>query len=338
MGTGDARFRFYSVEELDELPDPEWLIEPILPKGGLAELYGEIGKGKSFVALHWALSLTAGLVESTTHSGPLDVIYVCAEGGRGIKKRIAAWGARHPNADLSKFRVLPLPVDMLSAKDVKALVRAIREISENPALIVIDTLARCFGAGDENMAKDMNSFVASCWSIIRAFPDATVLVIHHTGKNTSRGDRGSTALRAACDTVIKLQRSDNTLSLICEKQKDWEPFEAMGFKLEVVQLAEGESSCVITPSKAKRSIDGKNKGDLIESGLQALKSLDLLGKQGATAKEWLASLKAGTGNSGSTFFRSRKVLEDGGYIKRTRRGRGSRYTLTQKGKKAVTVK
>ncbi len=116
-GTSNAaRFRFYSVEELTELPDPVWLIEPILSKGGLAELYGDIGKGKSFVALHWALSLSAGLVESTTHSGLLDVIYVCAEGGRGIKKRIAAWGARHPNADLSSFRVLPLPVDMLSKK------------------------------------------------------------------------------------------------------------------------------------------------------------------------------------------------------------------------------
>ncbi len=55
------RFRLYSIEELEELPDPDWLIDGIMPEGALVELYGPHGVGKSFLALDWALSLAAGI-------------------------------------------------------------------------------------------------------------------------------------------------------------------------------------------------------------------------------------------------------------------------------------
>ncbi len=55
------RFRLYSVEDLEELPDPAWLLEGVLPEGGLVELYGPPGAGKSFLSLDWGLSVAAGV-------------------------------------------------------------------------------------------------------------------------------------------------------------------------------------------------------------------------------------------------------------------------------------
>ncbi len=98
---------------------------------------------------------------------------------------------------------------MLRDEDVTDLGLAIQSLGGKIGLIVVDTLARCFGDGDENMARDMNNFVGSCQSLIQWFPDSTVLVVHHTGKDAGRKDRGSTALRAACDTVIELQCNGN---------------------------------------------------------------------------------------------------------------------------------
>ncbi len=97
----------------------------------------------------------------------------------------------------------------------------------------------------------MNSFVGSCDTLRFTFPQATVLVVHHPGKDVSRRDRGSTALRAACDTVMELRGTGRRgVTLRCEKQKDWEEFEDLHRRLDVVQLKDGETSCVVESVEA----------------------------------------------------------------------------------------
>ena len=56
------------------------------------------------------------------------------------------------------------------------------EAYQRPALIIVDTLARCMVGGDENSAKDMGLFIAHA-DALRKETGATVLIIHHTGKN-----------------------------------------------------------------------------------------------------------------------------------------------------------
>jgi len=334
--TGDAaRFRLYSLDELYEIPDPEWLIKPILPRGSLVELYGKSGNGKSFVALDWGLSLSAGLIQSSANPDPLHVIYICAEGGRGIKKRIKAWLARHPDANRSKFWFLPQPVNMLHDKDVIDLGLAIQELGGNIGLIVVDTLARCFGDGDENMTRDMNCFVGSCQSLIQWFPDSTVLVVHHTGKDAGRKDRGSTALRAASDTVIELQRSGNgPVTLKCEKQKDWEPFEDLRLRLDVIELEDGETSCVVEIVET-----GHEKPAPKGNALKALTILTSFEEGGATATDWKEKFVEEAGKSESVFYRALDKLQEGGYVMRPGDStKGEPYSLTEKGREAVTVK
>lgn len=278
-------FKLYGIGELEALPEPAWLIDGVMPQGALAELYGKPGVGKSFLALDWALSIAAGKPWQGRTVSQGHVIYVSAEGGSGLKKRVAAWRAEHPGADVRQIRFLMQPVNILKEDEVEALIVAIRQTGLDPVLVIIDTLARCFGERDENAAKDMNVFVRGMDRIKSAFSDVTVLVIHHSGKDSTRGDRGSTALRGAADIVLELTATKGGRSLVleCEKQKDWERFDKIALSLHVVPLNNGESSCVIVPFKVTPGplgVEGNG------SDAKALKALRTKGLAGATYSEW----------------------------------------------------
>ncbi len=72
-------------------------------------------------------------------------------------------------------------------------------------LIVVDTLARCFGGNDENDASDMRAFIEDC-DVIKHKTVATLLVVHHSGKDDTKGARGSSAFRAALDDELNIRR------------------------------------------------------------------------------------------------------------------------------------
>jgi RecA-family ATPase len=110
---------------------------------------------------------------------------------------------------------------MLDAREVIDFVREISWLQ--PSLVIIDTLARCMIGGDENSARDMGLFVEACSRVQKT--GAAVMVIHHTGKNSATGPRGSSALFGAADTIIELSNDDGLIQLRCEKSKDAKPFE-----------------------------------------------------------------------------------------------------------------
>ena len=212
------RFTFLTADEIVRQPPTTWLIEGLIAMDSLAVLYGPPGAGKSFVAQEWALSVAAGTQSLGRDVRQGDVAYVYAEGGGGMPGRLRAW--RKDRGQLPvRFFGLPAPVEMTNAEEVRVLIEEMREARIAPALIVIDTLARCFGGGNENVQQDMNAFVRGCDVVRRAFAGATVLVAHHTGWDTSR-ERGSNALRAASDTMISLQSRGDMILLRVERQKD----------------------------------------------------------------------------------------------------------------------
>ena len=97
------------------------------------------------------------------------------------------------------------------------------------SLIIVDTLARSFGAGNENAPQDMGEFIQACDDLMHEF-GATVLIVHHTGKDSTAGPRGHSALFGALDTVMSMKKlGDTDVQLICDKQKDAREFERMQF-------------------------------------------------------------------------------------------------------------
>jgi hypothetical protein len=318
--------RLLTLEDLERLPDPEWLVDGLVGENALVELFGKPGTGKSFLALDLAMSVAAGrpCLGQATKQG--DVVYVYAEGTTGLKNRVAAWQASRGVGDVP-IRFLAQPLDIGDEGKRSEFVKAIRGARQAPRLIVIDTLARCFGAGDENSTKDMNAFVSSLDAIREAFPGATILVVHHSGKNAGKGERGSTALPGAADTVMSLGANGQWLMLKCEKQKDAEELSPIAFRLSSVVLKNGKSSCVIEMGP-HRAGGGDARSRLLRNDRRAFEALRKVGGTGALFTEWRAASKL----PASTFKDVRRRLVDTGCVEQD----GSFYRIVEARPKAET--
>lgn len=216
------------------------LIDGIFDRSTMIVTYGESNTGKTHVALDQAIHVAIGAkwAGRAVHQGL--VIYVAAEGGIGIQDRIMAHRAKRPDVDWAKtpFAVIRYPIDLMrNAADTKALlaeVKAAEALYEFPCvMVIVDTLSRALAGGDENSSADMGAFVKRC-DEIRFATGAALHVIHHAGKNTAKGARGHSLLRAAVDTEIEIENG----AILNRKQRDMEQFADLRFAYQQVVIGE----------------------------------------------------------------------------------------------------
>ena len=229
--------------------DTNYLVQGWLGAGSFSVIYGPSNTGKTFVAVDLAAHVASGRPWRGCRIKPGPVVYVAAEGGWGIRNRIAAIREAKPElGNNPEFYLLPTHLDLHEPGDAMALVEAMP--TDRPAMLVIDTLARSMGAGDENSARDMAQFVSNI-DKLRERTGAHVLVVHHSGKNAEAGARGSSALRAAVDTEIAVTEGQ----ISCAKQRDMENSGRVFFALESVDLGtdtDGDpvTSAIVVPTDA----------------------------------------------------------------------------------------
>jgi len=103
----------------------------------------------------------------------------------------------------------------------------------------VDTLARAFGGGNENDSADMGAFITACGRIQQIVQDCALMILHHSGKDQSRGLRGHSSLLGAVDTELELLRFEDSMKGIVtiSKQKDGADNERIGFEMVKVELA-----------------------------------------------------------------------------------------------------
>ncbi|BBA99245.1 hypothetical protein RVR_5784 [Actinacidiphila reveromycinica] len=224
------------TDDLNNIPALEPIINDVLFRDTLARMYGASGTFKSFVALDFAASVGTGTNwhGQRVHQG--DVIYLVAEGSRGIRKRVRAW-EQHHNRKMTGVRFLPRPVQ---AMDVEWLVLIELCRRQQPALIIVDTQARVTVGVEENSNTEMGR-VVDRMEQLRGASGACVLLVHHSGHDSDRG-RGATAVKGALQTELGVERKgksleDITVTLKTGKQKDDEELGDVVFGLHQVILA-----------------------------------------------------------------------------------------------------
>lgn len=250
---------FASAGELVESDAPiDWQIRDVLERGVLGMIFGDPGAGKSFVTLGMAASIATGTDWIGRKVTQGAVAYVAGEGFGGIKRRLKAW-SKHTGVTL---KGVPLYVSRraVAFSDPMALGELHGELdalSDRPALIVIDTVARATPGMDENSAKEVGAFIGTCDRLREKF-NATVLVVHHSGHADKGRAKGSIALKGAVDFEAGVSRSPNDDAVVVlrsTKMKDGGPFADVHMRFEPVQLPptrdfQPQSSAVLVPAEA----------------------------------------------------------------------------------------
>lgn len=217
-----------------EIRPPDWLLRGMLERDSFALVFGDPGCGKSFLAIDWACRIATGTPWRGHAVSSSPVVYIAGEGQQGFGRRIRAW-SEHNGVSLADAPLYVAPaVAIPDAGQVAELMQAIESLGEPPALIVLDTLARCFGGGDENSTQDMSKFVSACDTIRQRY-HCTILVVHHTGHADKSRARGAIALKAALDAEYRLAK-DGGLVLRATKMKDAETPAPVAMELSMVDL------------------------------------------------------------------------------------------------------
>ena len=195
---------------LTDVRPPQYLVQGVLEANSFVTLIGEPASGKSFLAIDWACCIASGhdWHGRTVKQG--SVIYMAGEGQDNMKSRFFAWRDRFGKNPLDQI-LMRLDSPILNNQEVvqqtyEDLQEAI-EVTGPPKLIVIDTLARHYG-GDENDTQQMNRFV-NCLQVLRYEYQCSVLIVHHVGKDKTKGSRGSSVLHGAVDASYMTERTND---------------------------------------------------------------------------------------------------------------------------------
>lgn len=243
------RFPLLSAADLLALPPLRWRVRGILPSEGLAALYGPPGCGKSFLAIDMLAAIADGRTWFDHATTAAPCVYVGLEGEAGVAQRVQAYCAQRTAPD--RLRVVLTPLDLRRHDDREELAAAILAAGMGAGVVAIDTLNRAAPGVDENDASSMGLLIDAAKDL-RERVGGLVLLVHHAGKDITRGLRGHSSLLAALDAVIEVTREGDRRGWQLAKAKDAGDDESRPFRLDVVELGQDAdgwpvSSCVVEP-------------------------------------------------------------------------------------------
>lgn len=259
--TDPERPLFTKVSDLlGDLKPIQWLVENYLETDALSMVFGPSGGGKSFCIVDIACCIATG---TPWHGMPVKqgaVFYIAGEGHNGLARRFAAW---------QKAKGVPITAEVPLFKSNRAVMilnqdaaaglsaevqRLVEETGYEPALVVIDTLARNFGDGDENKQADAGKFIEHCDEYIRRRWGCNVTTVHHSGHDMDRA-RGSSAFKGAMDQEIWIRGAAGIIEMQVTKMKDAEIPSNKKFKITSIGLGV-EDDCGVEITGAYLELDG----------------------------------------------------------------------------------
>jgi AAA domain/Primase C terminal 2 (PriCT-2)/Bifunctional DNA primase/polymerase, N-terminal len=227
----DKEFCFYRGDEYAEdfIGGPE-LIEDVLPAQGTGMMFGPSGSGKTFWMLDLAFRVHNGTPWRDKDVTRGDVMYIAAEAGRGIKKRIRGILNAHPDWRAPFFA--DMAPDLSDVEWIKTI-RDAAQAAGQPAMVIVDTMSASFG-GDDSSQADVAPMIRNLTSLSLAL-ECLVVFVHHTTKEGSTW-RGSGAFFADVDAVLELvPESEGKQHIAQRKHRDGEAGRTYPFKLLVTE-------------------------------------------------------------------------------------------------------
>ncbi len=307
-----------------QLPDPEWIVQNLIPKRARVCIYAPPNTAKTTLTAGLGVAIATGRdwfgLKVCTRG---NVLYVPSEDVSGFKVRLAA---AKQQARLAADHVVGVctfdeGLNLLDVTMVTQFIRFVREQAGAFVTIIIDTLSGSMPGANENAIEAMGLAMAHAKLIMDEL-DVTVILLHHTNASGNR-ERGHTVVRAECDTMIALNPVDDIVQVENNKQRNgpWlSPFDVRVVPLGTSVVLRLAKEVLVPP------------GEVSEHQRRALVALrDTFTSEGASASDWKASATA-TGMSEATFWRaSKKLTETLRYVAQE----GRFYRLTSSGRAAL---
>lgn len=208
-----SKRKMWTVEELlaADLPEPKYLVEPILPVG-LALLVAPAKSGKSFLVGEIAASTAAGALVMGAYSAEEgETLYLDLE--QIDWRSRARWRLLKQNNDLKGRVRTQFSWDRMDQGGLEALEQHLQDYPQT-RLIVIDVWAK-FKPSDDAYQGDAYhrdyAMLTPLQDLAHKY-SVCILLVHHTNKHVDYTDplsciNGSAAYSAVPDTVWVIQRS-----------------------------------------------------------------------------------------------------------------------------------
>lgn len=274
-GDGDA-YELLSSMDLEDLDEASPLIEGFLVKESVIRLYGPPKSYKSFVMLDMAGCVGAGIKWAGSNTVQSKVLYVVAEGVRGIKRRVRAWEAQNKRTMVG-VHFYPKAVQIGDRKDVSALIRTAKRGGYE--FIILDTQARCTVGMEENSASEMGVVVAAL-DVLKEVTGACVALVHHSGAAGGRA-RGSTAILGALDAEFEVEADKRNMSVKLRTRAQKDLAEARDVEMDLVTPGPG-LALAVKPRAAWYRQTAADLPPLSEGDKSALRAVAELGDVGIT--------------------------------------------------------
>lgn len=254
--------------------DRDYLVKGWLDKGCLTVVFGQSNVGKSFFALDLAHHISKGRTWGNRRVNKGNVLYIAAEGGSSFPNRVSA-------LDDPEFWIIAAPVTFAGkSSDAGSMVQMVQHLASQTCkfdLIVVDTLSRVMGDGDENTAPDIADLVKNL-DVLRRGTGSNIMLIHHSGKDIARGARGHSSLRAAIDTEIELTRDEaGVITAEVTKQRDGPTGYKFAYSLRQIELGRDQdgdpvTTCLVEPINSRETDRAQVSGPALVA-LDALEAL-----------------------------------------------------------------
>ena len=220
--------------------EEEWRVEGVFPLVGLACLYGGPGSVKTFILLDLYARMARGGFWARREVKQCPVVYAAAEGGNGIKKRIA--GLKKVAAEKGLLADIPFHLITVAPNlgtgdgDCKKLIADIEATGAKPGAIAIDTTTQALGGADEN-GEGMDQLVVNATAIANHF-QCLVVLVHHTPVADDDRLRGKSSLLGGLDVSIisKREKGSFVATLTIKKMRDEDETQSFTVNLARVVL------------------------------------------------------------------------------------------------------
>jgi hypothetical protein len=206
-----------------------WVVHEVVPESGIVVIYGPPGSMKTLVVIDLAGRIVLSL---DWHGHEIDrpevVAIVSTEGPASWHRRVRAW-ARDHRVDVAilgkSMFIWDGALDLNDPDSVAAFIGSIPALTARcnghvPRVWIIDTFARAM-SGDENTKDVQNAAQTAYHGIAGAIGCKPLLVlVHHSGKDPTREERGHSSLRAAVDTSIRISVGESSGERATQERKE----------------------------------------------------------------------------------------------------------------------